>query len=778
MENKSRTGLLQNRSVMMTVVGLLAGIVFRLPCMAEEVGASSQEAVRATDGMENRPVATLPTTVVIGSREGERFLPGSAAFIENKQITEQTYSNINSILRKVPGIYVREEDGFGNFPNISIRGVDGGRSGKVTIMEDGVLSAPAPYSAPSAYYSPNVGRMDAVEVLKGSSQVKYGPHTTGGVINFLSTPVPEDLKFTLKSTYGSNKDWLMHLYVGDSVETAAGRFGWLLESYYRQNDGFRDIERAAGFGGSDATGFSKWEPMIKLFWEPDGAAYQRLEAKFGYTDLDADETYLGLTEQDIARRPNLRYAGSRFDNITTEQYRTYLRYIIEPADDFRLTTTAYYNQFQRNWFKLNNVKTTDGSAVALSRALAAGGKPLDITRGRGAGTLIYRNNDRSYYGAGVDFALDWKFATGSFEHDLDFGLRLHRDEVDRFQTDEFFRQDASGRIVSSRKGVAGGGGNRLEQTDALAVYLQDRMTFGKLSLIPGARFEYLNQEYTDYSTSKSPRKAVASDSGSFSVFVPGIGLTYELDESWTAFGGVYKGFSVPAPRAHLLDGVNEETSIGYETGIRHTGDALQAELVLFLTYFDDLIVPDNVGAGGLGNTENAGEVRSYGAEFKVSYDPGRQLGWNFGLPMDIGATYTHARITSTAESTDPESIFSGARDGNELPYVPEYQLYAGIGFEYEKVRLRLDASYTPSTFTTASNTSRQLDASGRPDSRFGRTTDALLVDFVASYQVNDWFRVFGGIRNVLDDISITSRHPHGPRTNEPRVFYAGAEMTF
>ena len=61
--------------------------------------------------------------------------------------------------------------------------------------------------------------------------------------------------------------------------------------------------------------------MLKVYFEPDSDIYQRFEAKFGYTDFEADETYLGLTEDDFAADPYRRYAGSRYDNIQTEHYR-------------------------------------------------------------------------------------------------------------------------------------------------------------------------------------------------------------------------------------------------------------------------------------------------------------------------------------------------------------------------------------------------------------------------------------------------------------------------
>lgn len=151
--------------------------------------AASQVTLAQTAAPTIKP-SELPPLRVTGIAPDAFILPGSAAVIEGEEFRAKGYTNLKQIAANTPGVFVRDEDGFGNFPNISIRGVDGTRSAKVTLMEDGILTAPSPYSSPNAYYSPKSGRMAGIEFLKGSSQVMYGPHTTGGVINFLSTPIP------------------------------------------------------------------------------------------------------------------------------------------------------------------------------------------------------------------------------------------------------------------------------------------------------------------------------------------------------------------------------------------------------------------------------------------------------------------------------------------------------------------------------------------------------------------------------------------------------------
>ena len=125
--------------------------------------------------------------IVIGTRN---TVPGSGDVIDRVELDRFDHVDVNQVMSSLPGVYVREEDGFGLRPNIGIRGAAAERSQKITLLADGVPVAPAVYSAPAAYYVPNIGRMHAVEVLKGPAAIHHGPHTVGGAINLVTRPVP------------------------------------------------------------------------------------------------------------------------------------------------------------------------------------------------------------------------------------------------------------------------------------------------------------------------------------------------------------------------------------------------------------------------------------------------------------------------------------------------------------------------------------------------------------------------------------------------------------
>ena len=112
----------------------------------------------------------------------------------------------------------------------------------------------------------------------------------------------------------------LHTWFGDTVDSDAGRFGYLVEGYYRETDGFKHIDEAPDFVDGDQTGFHKAEPMVKLSWEPNTDVFQLIEFKYGYSDFEADEGYLGLSDADFEADPYRRYSARRFDNFDGEHH--------------------------------------------------------------------------------------------------------------------------------------------------------------------------------------------------------------------------------------------------------------------------------------------------------------------------------------------------------------------------------------------------------------------------------------------------------------------------
>jgi Fe(3+) dicitrate transport protein len=732
-------------------------------------GALILAAALATQGtpMAQDALKTLAPLTVTGGEEELVKLVGSAAYLDAEEFRERGYTNLEQIVRKVPGVYVRDEDGFGNFPNISLRGVDGSRSQKMTMMEDGILSAPSPYAAPAAYYSPKVGRMSGIEFLKGSSQIKYGPHTTGGVVNYLSTPIPdsEDPRFFSRTTYGSHNTFYNHTWYGDMQETSAGNFGYILEMHSNITDGFRDID-----GGGQDSGFNLFEPMLKLSFEPNTALKQRFEFKFGYTDFEADETYSGITVGDLRANPNRRYSSTQFDKHTAEQYRTYLKWTAEPSDELRFESALYFNQFQRNWAKLDGLsgttRTNVGEALLDPAALA-------VLQGLGAGNIILRDAFRDHESYGWQGQANYRFATGQVEHDLAMGLRLHYDRAGGTNQTITYGSNGVGGFNPPAFGAVGRAG--LGEVFATAVYLEDEIKMGALTLLPGIRYEHLEVE--------NRTGGGAYTSSDEHLIMGGIGANYELDEQNSLFGGIYRGMS-PANPGGYATGTEAEESLGFELGYRHNQDGLRGELVAFATDFKNLIAPEvGIGGGGLTPSRNGGGAEVWGLESLISYDHAERNDWGFNLPLYASFTYTNAKFAniSGARLGNGAGLYAGGINGGEIPYIPEVRFACGIGYANDVWGMNLDMSFTGDNWGTGWNGRTRVNDNNTAANQTaidGKIDSLLIFDLTGHYIVNEHIKLVGGVQNILDEQGIATRAPLGPRSNAPRMIFAGFEATF
>ena len=139
---------------------------------------------------EDETLMSTPRVDIIGTKDNLERIPGSGYVLDKETLESSRVFTTNEALRKVPGINVRDEEGLGLRPNIGIRGLNPTRSTKVTLLEDGLPLAYAPYGDNASYYHPPIERFESIEVLKGAGQILYGPQTIGGVINYITPPPP------------------------------------------------------------------------------------------------------------------------------------------------------------------------------------------------------------------------------------------------------------------------------------------------------------------------------------------------------------------------------------------------------------------------------------------------------------------------------------------------------------------------------------------------------------------------------------------------------------
>jgi Fe(3+) dicitrate transport protein len=645
----------------------------------------------AATAAEDGASEAIDTITIFGRQTDVADVPGSAHKIGSEELEVFNTADILRALRSVPGVYLQEEEGFGLRPNIGIRGSGLDRSARIALLEDGILIAPAPYSAPSAYYFPTQRRMNALEVLKGPASVAIGPRTTGGAINMISTPIPDAMGVMADVRVGEHSTADAHIHAGNRGQ----RVSWLLETVQAGSDGFKTIEGPVG--GDTGYDLEDYVAKLQIDSDPRSSIYQSLRVKLGYTEQDSSETYLGLIDDDFAATPYNRYAASANDRFQSEHEQYQATYVIDPGNSWRAQVTAYRNDFWRNWYKVQSVGGESISNVLEDPATFATelGYIQGVTSPDDA--VQIRANNRNYYSQGVQASLQWDTSFGDTDIALTTGVRIHEDEEDRFQHQDGYRME-DGALVLTTAALPGSQTNRVSTADTRSLFVDAEIRTGNWILTPGVRFEDIDMQRLDYSTDDLSRSQGPSRvrENSTQVVIPGMGALYRVSEEWRLLAGLHKGFNPPAPGSSA----DEEESLNFEAGARYDSGNLSFEGIYFLNDYDNLVgtVTESTGGGGeIGDQFDGGEVRVSGLELSGA--------WNWQLqavdvPFELRYTWTaEAEFQNAFESDfDP---WGDVQVGDELPYIPEHQLRATAGLEANKWRFNIAANYVGKLRTRA-----------------------------------------------------------------------------
>lgn len=724
--------------------------------------AQEKKNKKLKDSIQNLDEVIINTNYIFGNKYVAKNRTGSAYYLSPEELKKFSYTDINRALQSVPGVTFYEEDGFGLRPNISLRGTSPQRSAKISLMEDGVLIAPAPYSAPAAYYFPSVGRMQAVEILKGSSQVQFGPFTTGGAINMISAQIPDKLNGEIRASYGAFDTQQVLARIGDSKKN----IGYMVEYLNFGSNGFKNLP------DNSNTGFdiNEFTAKFRVNTNPDAKLKQALEAKFHYYDERSNETYLGLTENDFESSPYSRYASSQDDRMTAEQIQLMLTHTIDFSKNFRITTNGYYNKFSRNWFKLDDV-VFNGDKQGIANVV---NNPIQfenhmaIVRGdvdSASDALLLKANNRVYYSKGIQTKLDYHWYGDNTFHDIEVGLRYHYDEEDRFQWEDGY-SIIDQEMSRTSLGPRGAQGNRISSAKAFAAYTMYKLKYNNLTLTPGLRYENILLQRENFGSDDPNRTGsdLAFRENEVDIFIPGIGFNYAFSDNIAVFGGVHKGFSPPGSE----EGEKPEESINYELGSRFTIGQLRGELVVFYNDYSNLLGSDLAATGGTGSLDqfNAGEVAVSGLELLLNYEL-LSNNSDFKLPVTFGYTFTNTEFLNSFGSN--EGIWGDVNEGDQLPYIPMHQFNVMLSLEHSKYELNLSGRYNGEFRTLAGSGDIPNDE---------LVASNFIIDFSAKYHVSKNLSFTGNIINMLDEVYAVSRVPAGLRPGHPFGANLGLEFRF
>ncbi len=664
----------------------------------------------------------MPRIDVIGGSENLPNIGGTADTLDSKTLENSRVFTVNEALRKVPGVNVRDEEGFGMRPNIGMRGLNPTRSTKITLLEDGIPLAYAPYGDNASYYHPQIDRYSSIEVLKGANSLLFGPQTVGGVINYITPDAPQKFGGYVQGAAG-NRD-----YFNGKLNVGGG--GFLLDVTRKQGDGARDnLEHALN--------------DLNLKYTTGIGASQALTLRANYYTEDSTVTYSGLTQAEFDKL-GPRYNPFKNDKFDIERTGLSATHEVDFSQDMQLVTNLYYATFDRDWWRQSSNSTETMCGTAFRDARLAGTAVDPDTCNANQGRL------RSYTTWGVEPRLTLKHGMG----ELQAGAKAHFEEQKRRQV--------NGTTPTARTGTTVE--NNLRDTTAYSLFVANRFDFGNVSVTPIVRHEKIDADRTNRLTGQT-------GSTSLSKTLPGIGATWNPGKTLTVFSSLHRGFAPPRVE-DLIGGtgtvtdVDPEKSTNFELGLRSQpmpGVSLQT--AYFRTDYDNLIAVGSIAGGST--------PLSQGKALFEGLELGAQAEMKNGLYGRLAYTWLPTAEQTTAfRRVDTQAIVTGSAAGLRQPYAPEQTLTAAVGYATGPLRAEIEAQHVGAQFSGFANT-----VAPSADGQTGEIAAHTVWNAAFNYRFDKSLSGFLTAKNLADKVYITDR-TRGIQVGQPRLVQVGVKYAF
>jgi len=672
---------------------------------------------------------------------------GGRSVLELAGAKDVGYTTVAAALDRASGVRSVEDGASAlgsNTLNVGVRGTDPRLSRSATVMLDEVPIAPAPYGQPELSLFPiSIFSIARVDTVRGGSSVRFGPRTTGGVINLISAPIPENPTISVFA----HSDQFGDAGVATSYGATHKKLGMYFEYAPRFGKTYRENSEFQAHSGLIKFAFPAGKKVdflstTHLSWERRGLPGGLDEAQY------AEDRYQ-------SERAHDRFDGRRVG--------TSIRMRVRPNDKQEFQTIGFYNHTLRMSVMRNEGDANEPTAVRqyVPRTYdVLGLEPRYTLRIDSPKAKLFQDFTT---GARVmyEIALDQKcydpLSQGGSEGQLYELIYPERPScLEALQGAEvpssvarYVRRDNDGRYA------------------AYAFFVEDKLYLldTRLVLTGGIRFEFAKLGL---------RKNVERESNSlfFWTPAPATSIWYALADQVAIFAGYGHSFGVPSfKQAAASDaaqaGFLPERAHQLESGIKLMElGGIYADLTGWHKRILNLTDP------GENSVDVIQRADASGVEADVTWAPGDVWEQIEGLEFNLGYAWTHSRVVQSN---------SAAYNGNTLAWYPGHETWGSLEYAFDwGLKLGTYADYRTAQFTDYSNIvdsteiSDSLLGGGRVGQIPGYALWGAFIRLRRSLPRNTRIEFTIGVKNILNTayFSRSDDTNGGILAQRPRTFYA------
>ncbi len=635
---------------------------------------------------------------------------------------EVVNNELRQAFSRLPGVLLSEQQIPGYY-NVNYRGLgDPHESEFVSFFENGIPLGSDWFGYSTIYYLPPIDRVERIAFVRGGSSLLYGPQP-GPSIDFITRAPATGQDFGLLTRHSGGKDGMYATY--NEISGGSENFGWLISYDHRQFDGLRP-NADSEVDGLGASMF--WRQSDDASWRLDLYSY---ESESGEAGRLPDNVY--ASQPEWSSTPNNRIWIDRDIAVLSHQ-----RSLGENgALDIKL------------WYA-----SQDRYSERQPRILP-GNLPINVS-------TAFDLQQFDSNGLDVRVSQDW----GS-NNTLTFGLTHYRDDSPRTQLN-----------VPANGVVAPTSYAQERETKYTAIFAENVFRFDRLSLIPAARFEWLEYDIFEPETLRGlPRDPIDR---TFKQNVPlfGFGATYDWPEQQLqAYANVSQGYrpmrfddvANPTSNLSLDNDPDVADAMNFELGLRGAPMlGLFFDISLFRIDFEDKIESQIVVVNGLNEVlrVNSGDSRHQGIELSGEYDFLAAADGDSHLAVFASASFLDAEIVRSSNAT---------LVGNTPAFAPDHVAKAGLIYRNgDWLKLALTGTRVDDHYWQDSNRSGGI----APYTIAAVIPGYEVFDLNAEWALSKHIKLLGGVNNLLDESYYSRVRSDGIEPTAGRTPYLGVEFGF